>query len=112
MHMQENGNLAIFKGEETLFATQTIGKEGAYLEVQKDGNVVLKNNDGIVWAADTKGNPVRALILENDCQMYLYSRDNKKIWASNTKIKVKKYEGKEADKPKEEADGPGGKYTG
>ena len=63
------------------------GASGRKLELQTDGNLVLRDGNGeINWLTNTpgKGSGGYYLLLQNDANLVLYDKTNKSIWASNT----------------------------
>ena len=53
--MQNDGNFVVYVLGEAIWSSGTAGYEGAYLEVQDDGNVVIytKANRKPIWSTGT-----------------------------------------------------------
>ena len=62
------------------WATNVLGS-GFKLAMQKDGNVVIYDNDNEVkWAANKLGKP-KYLAMQNDGNLVVYGEDGKALWA-------------------------------
>ena len=81
--LQDDGNLVLYSGSESVWSTGTNGKNVVRAEVQGDGNFVLYTPDDAVWASQTKGAKDVRLILQNDRNLVLYGFDGP-AWSSNT----------------------------
>src|SRR5215207_7766902 len=81
--LQDDGNLVLAAGSESVWATGTNGQGVERLEVQKDGNCVLYTPDKPVWHTDTKGAKDVRLLLQDDRNLVLYGFDGP-AWSSNT----------------------------
>ncbi|KIU16854.1 LysM peptidoglycan-binding domain-containing protein [Mycolicibacterium llatzerense] len=81
--LQDDGNLVLYTGEQSVWATGTNGQGVQRAEVQDDGNFVLYTADKPVWASDTKGADNVRLVLQDDRNLVLYSGDDAK-WSSDT----------------------------
>lgn len=95
--MQNDGNLCIYKftngKKQGVWCNMVHGFKGATLRMQKDGNlVVYNNNDKPKWSSethpyfnkvfkDTSNKPVK-LILGNDGILRLYTTANKVVWTN------------------------------
>jgi outer membrane protein assembly factor BamB len=55
--MQDDGNLVLYSaGGDAVWASNTVGNDGAYLVLQDDGNLVIYAADGSpLWATNTSG---------------------------------------------------------
>ncbi len=82
--LQDDGNLVLYAGEESVWSTGTNGKKVVRAEVQTDGNFVLYTSDDPVWASQTKGAKDVRLILQDDRNLVLYGFDGP-AWSSDTK---------------------------
>ncbi len=95
--MQKDGNLAMYHkaGGQVLWATQTFGNPGAYLQMQSDGNLVVykktggQGKGGNLWASDTFRSPGSYLQLQDDGNMVVYKKDGGQgkggsLWSSDT----------------------------
>ena len=81
--LQEDGNLVLYAGEQSVWATATDGQDVQRAEVQDDGNFVLYTPDKPVWASQTAGADNVRLVLQDDRNLVLYSGDDAK-WSSET----------------------------
>lgn len=81
--LQEDGNLVLYSGDESVWSTGTNGQKVVRAEVQKDGNFVLYTADDPVWASQTKGAKDVRLILQDDRNLVLYGFDGV-AWSSGT----------------------------
>ncbi len=81
--LQEDGNLVLYAGEQSVWATATDGQDVRRAEVQSDGNFVLYTPDKPVWASQTAGADNVRLVLQDDRNLVLYSGDDAK-WSSET----------------------------
>lgn len=81
--LQDDGNLVLYTGEQSVWSTGTNGKSVQRAEVQDDGNFVLYAGDGPVWASQTAGASDVRLVLQDDRNLVLYASDGAK-WSSET----------------------------
>ncbi|MGH3637397.1 MAG: LysM peptidoglycan-binding domain-containing protein [Mycobacterium sp.] len=81
--LQDDGNLVLYAGDQSVWSTGTNGKNVVRAEVQTDGNFVLYTADDPVWASQTKGAKDVRLIIQNDRNLVLYGFDGP-AWSSNT----------------------------
>lgn len=81
--LQDDGNLVLYAGEQSVWATATDGQDVQRAEVQEDGNFVLYTPDKPVWASQTAGADNVRLVLQDDRNLVLYSGDDAK-WSSET----------------------------
>lgn len=82
--LQDDGNMVVYAGDESVWSTGTNGKNVVRAEVQKDGNFVLYTPDDAVWASQTKGAKDARLTLQDDRNLVLYGSDGA-VWSSDTK---------------------------
>jgi len=71
-------------GQELSRGQQLITANGYMLTLQSDGNLVLSENTGTVWASGTDGKGAVRAALQDDGNFVLYSSDNNAVWATNT----------------------------
>jgi nucleoid-associated protein YgaU len=81
--LQEDGNLVLYSGDESVWSTGTNGQNVVRAEVQKDGNFVLYTPKDPVWASQTKGAKDVRLVLQDDRNLVLYGFDGV-AWSSGT----------------------------
>ncbi|WP_029114058.1 LysM peptidoglycan-binding domain-containing protein [Mycobacterium sp. URHB0044] len=81
--LQDDGNLVLYAGEESVWSTGTNGENVVRAEVQSDGNFVLYTPEKPVWHSDTKGAKDVRLILQDDRNLVLYGFDGP-AWSSGT----------------------------
>ncbi|MCE7993455.1 MAG: lectin [Roseivirga sp.] len=65
---------------------QLKSQNGKYrLILQDDGNLVLYNSEGYLWATNTAGRAAKECVMQEDgnCVLYGYN-DREVLWASNT----------------------------
>ena len=82
--LQDDGNLVLYSGDDSVWSTGTNGQKVVRAEVQTDGNFVLYTADDAVWASQTKGAKDVRLIIQNDRNLVLYGFDGP-AWSSDTK---------------------------
>lgn len=69
-----------------LFAGQgLVAAPGCYvhLDMQADGNLVLRYGGDVAWASNTKDTGAYA-VMQDDGNFVIYNWDNKAVWATNT----------------------------
>lgn len=71
-------------GQELTRGQQLTSANGYMLTLQSDGNLVLSENTGTVWASGTDGKGAVRAALQDDGNFVLYSSDNNAVWATNT----------------------------
>ena len=81
--LQEDGNLVLYAGDDSVWSTKTNGQSVQRAEVQADGNFVLYTADKPVWASQTKGAKDVRLTLQDDRNLVLYASSGP-AWSSNT----------------------------
>jgi nucleoid-associated protein YgaU len=81
--LQDDGNLVLYAGEQSVWSTGTNGQSVVRAEVQEDGNFVLYTADKPVWHSDTKGAKDVRLVLQDDRNLVLYGFDGP-AWSSET----------------------------
>ncbi|MUL65026.1 lectin [Mycobacterium sp. CBMA 234] len=82
--LQDDGNLVLYVGEQSVWATGTNGQAVQRAEVQEDGNFVLYTADQPVWDSKTSGASDVRLVLQDDRNLVLYASDGAK-WSSDTR---------------------------
>ncbi|MGW1076199.1 LysM peptidoglycan-binding domain-containing protein [Streptomyces sp. NPDC002537] len=82
--LQDDGNLVLSEPDGVVWATNTHGKGVQRAVLQEDGNFVLYTDDGAVWATDTNGQDVDRLVVQADRNVVLYDNDGDPLWASDT----------------------------
>jgi nucleoid-associated protein YgaU len=81
--LQEDGNLVLYAGDQSVWSTETNGQSVQRAEVQNDGNFVLYTADKAIWASQTKGAKDVRLTLQDDRNVVLYASSGP-AWSSNT----------------------------
>lgn len=71
-------------GQELTRGEQLITANGYVLTLQSDGNLVLSENTGTVWASGTDGKGAVRAALQDDGNFVLYAGDNNAVWATDT----------------------------
>ncbi|EME98676.1 LysM peptidoglycan-binding domain-containing protein [Streptomyces mobaraensis NBRC 13819 = DSM 40847] len=83
--LQDDGNLVLSEPGGVVWATNTHDKGVERAVLQDDGNFVLYTGDGAVWATDTNGMDADRLVVQDDRNVVLYGKDDSPLWASDTK---------------------------
>lgn len=71
-------------GQELTRGQQLTTANGYMLTLQSDGNLVLSEDTGTVWASGTDGKGAVRAALQDDGNFVLYTGDNNAVWATNT----------------------------
>ncbi|MEU7476167.1 LysM peptidoglycan-binding domain-containing protein [Lentzea sp. NPDC042327] len=71
-------------GQELTTGQQLTTANGYSLTLQSDGNLVLTENNGTVWASGTNGRGAVRAALQDDGNFVLYNGDNNPVWATDT----------------------------
>lgn len=71
-------------GQELTRGQQLTTANGYMLTLQSDGNLVLSENTGTVWASNTDGKGAVRAALQDDGNFVLYADDDNAVWATNT----------------------------
>ncbi|MEU8545992.1 LysM peptidoglycan-binding domain-containing protein [Streptomyces roseoverticillatus] len=82
--LQDDGNLVLSEPGGVVWATDTHDKGVQRAVLQDDGNFVLYTNDGAVWSTDTDGQDADRLVVQADRNVVLYAVDGGPLWASDT----------------------------
>ncbi|WP_367140770.1 MULTISPECIES: LysM peptidoglycan-binding domain-containing protein [Streptomyces] len=82
--LQDDGNLVLSEPGGVVWATDTHDQGVQRAVLQDDGNFVLYTDDGAVWATDTNGEDVDRLVVQDDRNVVLYGKDGGALWASDT----------------------------
>ncbi|AZQ74938.1 LysM peptidoglycan-binding domain-containing protein [Streptomyces luteoverticillatus] len=82
--LQNDGNLVLSEPGGVVWATNTHDKGVQRAVLQEDGNFVLYTDDGAVWATDTNGEDADRLVVQADRNVVLYGKDDSPLWASDT----------------------------
>lgn len=84
---QNDGNLVLYRSQNALWASNTVGTSLGVCIMQGDGNLVIYDvNKRAVWNSGTWGNLNSNLIVQNDGNVVIYRADNTAIWATNTVV--------------------------
>jgi hypothetical protein len=57
---------------------------GDDLVFQSDGNLVLYGGGQAIWSTDTWRYAASRLVVQDDCNLVIYSADGWPVWATNT----------------------------
>lgn len=80
--LQHDGNLVLYAlPTQPLWATMTFQPDGAHLDMQSDGNLVLYSSTQAVWNSGTYGNPGASFAVQPDGNIVVYTAGGKAIWA-------------------------------
>ncbi|MFF4224238.1 LysM peptidoglycan-binding domain-containing protein [Streptomyces abikoensis] len=82
--LQDDGNLVLSEPGGVVWATNTHERGVQRAVLQEDGNFVLYTGDGAVWATDTNGKDADRLVVQADRNVVLYGKDDSPLWASDT----------------------------
>ena len=90
--MQTDGNMVVYStgpGSHALWASDTAGNPGAYLDMQIDGNLVIyKPNRAVLWASNTAGCKPSFFATQEDGNIVIYQKiggaNLKVCWSPNT----------------------------
>jgi hypothetical protein len=83
--MRRNGNVALYGGNRTLWTSRTYGHPGAFLRMQRDGNLVVYSASGrALWNSHTNGRAGSVLNLRSDGNLVVTTPSGGAAWASNT----------------------------
>ena len=81
---QSDGNVVLYDQAGALWASNTQGATSA-LWMQGDGNLVLYGANGApLWHTATNGNPGAWLAIQDDCNLVIYGPSNSVLWTSGT----------------------------
>ncbi|MBF6330568.1 LysM peptidoglycan-binding domain-containing protein [Nocardia transvalensis] len=83
--LQNDGNLVLSEPGGVVWATGTHEQGVQRAVLQDDGNFVLYTDDGAAWATATNGKDADRLVLQADRNVVLYAKDGSPLWASDTK---------------------------
>ncbi|GGU75074.1 putative mannose-specific lectin precursor [Streptomyces albospinus] len=81
----EDGNLVLSEPGGVVWATNTHEKGVQRAVLQEDGNFVLYTGDGAVWATDTHGKDADRLVVQADRNVVLYGKGGGPLRASDTR---------------------------
>lgn len=87
MLMQTDGNAVVYRVRDKapLWASETRGHRGAYLDFEANGNlVVFDRAHKPLWASNTAGHAGSYLVMQNDGNLVIYSHSKKALWAWQT----------------------------
>ncbi|GAB2721523.1 LysM peptidoglycan-binding domain-containing protein [Nocardia thraciensis] len=82
--LQNDGNLVLSEPGGVVWATNTHERGVRRAILQDDGNFVLYSDSGPAWATDTNGKNVDRLVMQSDRNLVLYGTDGSAVWASDT----------------------------
>ncbi|WP_285631311.1 LysM peptidoglycan-binding domain-containing protein [Lentzea sp. NBRC 102530] len=71
-------------GQELTRGQQLTSANGYQLTLQSDGNLVLSENTGTVWASGTDGKGAVRASFQDDGNFVLYTDDNNAVWSTGT----------------------------
>jgi len=84
LDFRQDGNVVLYRWQEKLWSTGTMGSSANQLRMQPDGNFVLYGNGNTLWSSNTAGNPGAQLRIQNDGNMVIYAVDQRVLWATET----------------------------
>ncbi|WP_439659719.1 LysM peptidoglycan-binding domain-containing protein [Lentzea sp. HUAS TT2] len=71
-------------GQELTRGQQLTSANGYMLTLQSDGNLVLSENTGTVWASGTDGKGAVRAAFQEDGNFVLYTSDDNAVWSTGT----------------------------
>merc|ERR1711879_574779 len=87
LHMQADGNLALYNGRYVTWLSNTGGNEGAVFRVTHNGSVRIVSKGGkSLWKANTEGKKVRDVMLEDSCDLVMYNQKNQRVWSVHNRL--------------------------
>lgn len=81
----ENGDLCHQDSSEKLLWHSETKDLGKYLLFDKDGDMSINDDYGVLWSSNTKGKNPAYLSVQEDGKVIIYNTSNKAIWDTNTK---------------------------
>lgn len=87
LNLQEDGNIVLKKRNDAVWSSRTNGKAVKVLAFQKDGNFVLYGYQGAIWSSNTANRNGTKLVLQNDGNLVIYDSFGNGIWSTNTQEK-------------------------
>jgi hypothetical protein len=84
VNMQTDGNLVVRSGATALWSTNTWGKPGAYLAIQGDGNLVIRRNGVVLWSSGTYNTGAHNLFVIQGDGNLVLYSGTKAVWNSHT----------------------------
>jgi hypothetical protein len=83
-YMQNDGNFVLYNGEGAIWASNTHNR-GHHFRFQADGNLVVYTGaNQAVWSPNIHGKGATRLVLQNDGNLVAYDRNGRAIWDSGT----------------------------
>ncbi len=82
--LQADGNLVLYDDRGTLWASDTEGQRVDTAIMQEDGNFVLQAGARAVWASGTDGYPGARLMVQDDGNVVVYAQGGDALWATGT----------------------------
>lgn len=83
LSMQTDGNLVIYNPYGPIWASNTWRSDANQLVMQTDGNLVLYGPGGPRWASNTWRSPANRVIMQDDGNLVMYGPTGA-VWASGT----------------------------
>jgi hypothetical protein len=82
---QGDGNLVLYDGGRTTWASNTAGRAAGVAIMQGDGNLVIYTpGPRAIWASNTAGHNGSGLVVQDDGNTVIYDPGGHAIWATNT----------------------------
>ena len=79
--MQADGNFVVYAGARALWHSWTYGNPGARLDLQADGNLVVRSATGaVLWSSNSSGDA--RLVMQDDGNLVVYRSDDVPLWNS------------------------------
>lgn len=81
--VEQRGEFVLYAGDAVLWRTET-GRKSSVVEIQDDGNLLVRDEDGVVvWTAETSG-PGEFLLCQDDGNLVMFDTSGKPVWKTNT----------------------------
>lgn len=86
--LHNDGHLVLRDGREWLWNSDTPDSGGERLELQGDGNLVLRKSNGeSVWHSGTHGKPSVCAVVQDDGNTVIYTNDGVGVWHTDTYLR-------------------------
>ena len=85
LNMQDDGNLVLYCRSIPIWSSKTDGHGGkSAASFQKDGNLVLMENNDVLYTADSHDKRGEKLVVQDDANLVIYNNNDEAIWSSKT----------------------------
>ena len=85
LNMTADGSLVLYCINIPIWSSNTNRDKANFARFQKDGNLVIRHDKVIIYAADSYDKGGAKLVVQDDANLVIYTNDGlKSIWASAT----------------------------